>query len=64
MKKFWKMVMVLGVVAVLPGCSVTLNLLSNNNVLTTRSQATASGEQEGLVEGGGSPVVSPTVTGI
>jgi len=48
---------------VLAGCdSVTFNVLSNNQILNTRSQATGSGNQEALVEGGGSPTISPTVS--
>ena len=38
----------------LTGCApVTFNILSNNNLFTTRSQATASGEQLNETDGGG-----------
>jgi uncharacterized protein YceK len=49
----------------LSGCqSITLNILSNNNILTTRSQATGAGDQEALVEGGGSPNVDVSAAGL
>lgn len=41
----------------LSGCTFHLSILSNNNLLTTRSQATGLGNPEGLVEGGGSPTL-------
>jgi uncharacterized protein YceK len=49
----------------LSGCqSLTVNILSNNNILTTRSQATGVGDQEALVEGGGSPDVKLSAAGL
>jgi hypothetical protein len=39
-----------------------LNIGSNNQLFNTRSQATGMGEQEALVEGGGSPTINPNVS--
>lgn len=47
----------------LSGCqSLVLNIASNNQLFNTRSQATGMGEQEALVEGGGSPTINPNVS--
>jgi uncharacterized lipoprotein YajG len=46
----------------LAGCeTLTINIGSNNQLFNTRSQATGQGQQEALVEGGGSPTISPTI---
>ena len=49
----------------LAGCeTLTINIGSNNQLLNTRAQATGSGNQEALVEGGGSPNVDVSATGL
>jgi ABC-type phosphate transport system substrate-binding protein len=62
MKTTIKIMLAIGLLA-LCGCqTLTINIGSNNQLFNTRSQATGSGSQEALVEGGGSPTVSPTVS--
>ena len=49
----------------LGGCqTLTINIGSNNQLFNTRSQATGQGQQEALVEGGGSPNVDVSATGL
>ena len=36
----------------LSGCTFHLSILSNNTILSTRSQSTGLGDADGLVEGG------------
>lgn len=61
MKRLLTIIMLMVTTALLSGCSVTLHILSNNNLFTTRSQASASGMQEGLVEGGGNTDLEASV---
>jgi hypothetical protein len=52
MKKITIVFLILSILS--GGCApIHVSLLSNNNLFTTRSQATGIGDAEGLVEGGG-----------
>lgn len=61
--RFVVWVMLGALVLVFSGCThpTSIQILSNNNLFTTRSQTTGLGDAEALVEGGGSPVISPTI---
>lgn len=62
MKKKCSIIALVFSMLMLTGCApVTFNILSNNNLFTTRSQASASGMQEGLVEGGGQTDIEASV---
>lgn len=61
--RFVGWVVIGSLILILAGCMhpTSIQILSNNNLFTTRSQTTGVGDAEALVEGGGSPVISPTI---